>query len=102
MGTPLGTLAGLAMGGVIADAYGWRTAFLIAGVPGLLLAVVCLFTLREPRNALTLAARRANETAQMTFSATLRYLSGKRTFWCMASARASAKRSASALTRIDE
>ena len=84
MGTPLGTLAGLAMGGVIADAYGWRTAFLIAGVPGLLLAVVCLFTLREPRNALTLAARRANETAQMTFSATLRYLSGKRTFWCMA------------------
>lgn len=34
MGTPLGGLLGLVLGGLIADAYGWRTAFLVAGRPG--------------------------------------------------------------------
>ena len=84
MGTPLGSLLGLAMGGVIADAYGWRAAFLIAGLPGLFLAVLCFFTLKEPRDALAEAARRANTAAQVSFGATVRYLSSKRTFWCMA------------------
>lgn len=31
MGTPLGGLLGLVMGGLIADAYGWRVAFFVAG-----------------------------------------------------------------------
>lgn len=84
IGTPLGSLLGLAMGGVLADIYGWRTAFLIAGLPGLLLAALCFFTLREPRNALADAARKANNAAQMSFGATVRYLAKKRTFWCMA------------------
>jgi predicted MFS family arabinose efflux permease len=84
MGTPLGSLLGLAMGGVIADAYGWRTAFLVAGLPGLLLAVVVFTTLREPRNAMSAAARDANKAAQMSFGATVRYLAAKRTFWLMA------------------
>ena len=84
MGTPLGALLGLAMGGVIADAYGWRAAFLIAGMPGLILAAVCFFTLKEPRNAMTEASRKANHAAQMSFGATVRYLSKKRTFWYLA------------------
>ena len=33
MGTPLGGLLGLVMGGLIADAYGWRVAFFVAGAP---------------------------------------------------------------------
>jgi len=52
MGTPLGGLLGLVMGGLIADAYGWRVAFLVAGVPGLLFAALCFLTLREPRKIL--------------------------------------------------
>lgn len=48
LGAPLGALLGLAMGGVIADAYGWRIAFIVAGVPGLLFAVLALL-IREPR-----------------------------------------------------
>src|ERR1700722_1876586 len=40
MGTPVGSLLGLSLGGLIASAYGWRTAFLLAGIPGLLLAVL--------------------------------------------------------------
>ncbi|MDB5447389.1 MAG: major facilitator superfamily 1, partial [Phenylobacterium sp.] len=36
-------------GGFIAAKYGWRAAFFMAGVPGLLLGLVALATLREPR-----------------------------------------------------
>jgi predicted MFS family arabinose efflux permease len=34
---------------LVADAYGWRTAFLVAGLPGILLAVIVLVVLRDPR-----------------------------------------------------
>ena len=47
-GIPLGTLFGLLLGGLAADAYGWRAAFFIAGAPGLLLAALAAITLREP------------------------------------------------------
>lgn len=49
MGLPLGSLGGLALGGVVASAFGWRTAFLLVGLPGVLLAVVMLATVRDPR-----------------------------------------------------
>lgn len=42
LGTPLGSLLGLVMGGLAADLWGWRTAFLIAGVPGIVMAVVAV------------------------------------------------------------
>ncbi|QGN53997.1 MFS transporter [Novosphingobium sp. Gsoil 351] len=49
LGVPLGSLAGLALGGLVADAYGWRTAFLVAGLPGLLIAPLLWIGLHEPR-----------------------------------------------------
>ena len=51
MGIPFGTLAGLALGGVISDYFGWRVAFFVVGIPGLLLAVLAALFLREPRRA---------------------------------------------------
>ncbi|MEV0972480.1 MFS transporter [Microtetraspora glauca] len=42
-----GTPIGVALGGAVGAAYGWRNAFLFIVVPGLLVAIVCL-TLREP------------------------------------------------------
>ena len=51
MGIPVGTLAGLWIGGVVADAYGWRVAFFILGVPGILLALLAWLTVREPERA---------------------------------------------------
>jgi len=45
----LGQLVAGTVGGFVAATYGWRAAFLIAGVPGLILAVVMLTTIREPR-----------------------------------------------------
>jgi MFS family permease len=47
-GAPGGLFMGMAMGGFVEDNYGWRTAFLIAGVPGVILAVLLWLTTREP------------------------------------------------------
>lgn len=37
------------VGGAIVEAHGWRWAFFAAGIPGLLLAPVLFFTVREPK-----------------------------------------------------
>lgn len=49
MGVPLGSLTGLVVGGILASTLGWRWAFFIAGAPGLLLAVIVPFVMKEPR-----------------------------------------------------
>ena len=76
------------MGGVIADAWGWRTAFLVAGLPGLLFALIVFLTMREPRNALPPEARAQHAPGKGHFKATLQYLSSKPTFWFVAFAAA--------------
>lgn len=48
MGPSLGTILGFALAGIIAANYGWRAAFLAAGIPGLVLAAVLFLTVREP------------------------------------------------------
>lgn len=48
LGLPLGLALSFAVSGTIAKQYGWRAAFLVAGVPGLLCAIAVFFV-REPR-----------------------------------------------------
>lgn len=48
MGVPIGTLVGMSLGGMTADLWGWRMAFVAAGLPGVLLCAVAALTLREP------------------------------------------------------
>lgn len=47
-GTAIGGAVGLSLGGWVGYEFGWRNAFLIIGLPGLLLAMLIFFTLREP------------------------------------------------------
>ena len=49
LGVPIGSMVGAGVGGAIAAAYGWRTAFIAVGLPGLLLALVMLVLIREPK-----------------------------------------------------
>lgn len=49
MGLPLGSLLGMSLGGLLADAFGWREAFLILGLPGILLGVIVWRYVPEPR-----------------------------------------------------
>ncbi len=48
LGNPLGILFGSVVGGLIALHFSWRIAFLVVGVPGLLLALLIKLTIREP------------------------------------------------------
>ena len=43
-----GAFLGFALGGWIADQYGWRAAFFAVGAPGILFAVLAWFFLKEP------------------------------------------------------
>jgi len=49
LGISFGSLFGILLGGLLADAFGWRMAFVIVGVPGVLLALIVKLTLKEPK-----------------------------------------------------
>jgi MFS family permease len=85
MGLPLGTLVGFALGGLVADRFGWRAGFFIAGAPGLVFAVIALLVLREPRRR----PIEARPTALPPLGATIRTLLGKITYrWMLVGAAA--------------
>ncbi len=48
LGVPLGIMVGFFAGGQIAAAFDWRVAFIAAGLPGLVLAVIVHFSLKDP------------------------------------------------------
>lgn len=48
LGAPIGAWLGADLAGWVAGIYGWRAAFLALGIPGLILASVVYFTVKEP------------------------------------------------------
>ena len=48
-GGAVGSAIGMWLGGALGDWYGWRAAFLILGLPGLALALIVRFSVREPQ-----------------------------------------------------
>ena len=48
LGAPLGAWLGADVAGAVANAHGWRASFLALGVPGLLIGLLVLLTIREP------------------------------------------------------
>jgi MFS family permease len=47
--TPLGSALGYIVGGAVLHWFGWRTSFFVAGVPGFLLAILCLAIVEPER-----------------------------------------------------
>jgi MFS family permease len=86
LGTPLGSLLGAAMGGVVADAYGWRAAFMVAGAPGLIIAIIAAFTLIEPRSKAKAPQAQKQGLGEVVAEIVqaIATLAGKRTFWLIA------------------
>ena len=52
LGLPVGIALSFAVSGTIAKQYGWRAAFFVAGIPGILCAIAVLF-IKEPRRGAT-------------------------------------------------
>jgi MFS family permease len=61
MGIYGGVFVGFLVGGQVAQHYGWRAAFYVVGLPGVLLALVLKTTLREPPRGLSDAVRVVQE-----------------------------------------
>jgi len=74
----LGSLLGIGAGGYIAATHGLRTAFVLAGLPGLGLAFVARFTLDEPRQRA--APIHHSESSQEPIQHTVEQLSRKPSF----------------------
>ncbi len=49
LGAPIGAWVGADMAGYVANAYGWRAAFLVLGVPGVVMGAVVWLTIKEPK-----------------------------------------------------
>lgn len=56
LGSSLGAVFGLGLGGWIAQHYGWRFAFVVIGAPGILLGLLLMFTVRAPKPAQLVAS----------------------------------------------
>lgn len=67
LGAPIGGAVAAVVGGYLAQAYGWRFAFVAVGAPGIVLALAVVLTLREP-------VRERQGEATLGFSAVLRHL----------------------------
>ena len=79
LGVPLGAFLGAILGGVLAQAWGWRAAFLALGVPGVILAVLFRLTVVEPpRGALDPGPPASGEAP--TLSAVLKHVLAKPAF----------------------
>lgn len=49
IGASMGTAGGLVVGGQLAEMFGWRYAFVLMGLPGVLIGLLLYLTVREPR-----------------------------------------------------
>lgn len=71
-GLNIGLFVGFFGGGWIAQHYGWRNALIAAGIPGLILAVVLMTTVAEPKRGL--ADKMVDDQATPGVWAVARYL----------------------------
>ena len=83
MGVTLGGLLANVIGGPVTDAFGWRTAFLVVGAPGLVVAILFKLTVKEPPRGHTDPPGTLRHE-KPTFGDALRLLFRKPSFWTMA------------------
>ena len=83
LGIPIGILFGFFVGGWMNEWFGWRVAFFVVGIPGIVLALVIRFTVREPERGMS-ETRVTAPGSQPSVAAVFRYLLARRSFVHMA------------------
>jgi predicted MFS family arabinose efflux permease len=78
-GVNIGIMFGFLFGGWLNEFFGWRTAFMVVGIPGILIALLVRFTLQEPIRGLS-ENRDLSEETHSSFVDVLRLLWSRRTF----------------------
>ncbi len=91
-GTLIGAAIGFTLGGFVADAFGWRYAFFIVGIPGLIAAFLAWRMLEPARGAFDNARGDVNEadtvhgTIGKDFWVSVKKLRHVSTYWILAAA----------------
>jgi predicted MFS family arabinose efflux permease len=71
LGASIGAWVGADVAGQLADAYGWRTVFLLLGIPGVVFGLLIFLTVREPKRG---QLDRNKSEVSPSFGATFKYL----------------------------
>ncbi len=82
IGATMGTAGGLIIGGQLAEIFDWRWAFVLMGLPGLLLGGIIYLTVREPVRGRYAPA--GTDMAQLPLGRTIMSLLGNRVFMGLA------------------
>lgn len=77
-GVNIGILFGFLLGGWLNEYFGWRTAFIVVGAPGILLAVIVRMTLKEPLRGLSENKQASDEKS--SFRAAVQLLWSRKSF----------------------
>ncbi|MFM9852956.1 MAG: spinster family MFS transporter [Sphingomonadaceae bacterium] len=75
LGAPVGGWLGSEVANVVADQYGWRTVFLVLGVPGVIFGLLIYLTVPEPRRgAMDGDAVNSSDVVAVPLMDTLRFI----------------------------
>lgn len=80
-GIYVGILLGFAGGGWVAQAFGWRQAFFVIGLPGVVFALFLALLVREPVRG---RWEQSQSAPKASFKTTMALLKGKPAFWWIA------------------
>jgi MFS family permease len=78
LGPVIGGFLGSFIGGWVNQYYGWHDAFLVAGIPGLLVAFVFRFTVKEPTRGGS--EQQKVYTGQQRLGETMRFMAGQKCY----------------------
>ena len=73
LGAPIGAWMGADLAGWVANLYGWRSAFFVLGIPGVLIGLLVWLTIREPERG-CLDEPCGADAAAPSFLATMRFM----------------------------
>jgi MFS family permease len=82
MGVTLGTLLANLIGGPVTDEFGWRTAFIVLGMPGIIVAVIFKLTVKEPPRGYSDPSTTVRKE-RASFGSALGELMSKKSYWTM-------------------
>ncbi|MGD9966159.1 MAG: spinster family MFS transporter [Hyphomonadaceae bacterium] len=81
-GIPIGSAAGIALGGIVASLVDWRAAFLVVGLAGVLIAPIFRACVREPVRG-RYDAKLATDAPKAGFLSALGVVAKKPSFWLL-------------------